>query len=210
MPVFLKVLFPFNQKAKSVELLTSSAGDKDNKILCKSVFFIGIYLRNCLFFIKKRVAPESNSFLYQGLNLLLDDFSHLTGTYSTATFTNREFKTFFHGDGGNKYNAEVDVISGHDHFYAFRKHTLTCDVCGTEVKLRTVFVEEWRVTTTFFFAQYIHFPFKLGVRSDAFRSTNDHTAFDVFFLNTTKKDTGIISGFSAIQQFFKHLNTGTS
>ena len=52
---------------------------------------------------------------------LFHDLSYLTGTYCTATFTDREFQTFFHRDRSDQLYSQVDVITRHYHFNTFRQ-----------------------------------------------------------------------------------------
>src|SRR5690554_6536271 len=97
--------------------------------------------------------------------LLADYLGNLSGTYGPATFTDRKPKTFFHSDRVDQFHVDRDVITRHDHFYTFRKRDLSSYVCGTEIELRTVFVEEWCVTSTFCFGQYVNLSFEFCVRS---------------------------------------------
>src|SRR5690606_16616579 len=102
----------------------------------------------------------------------------------------------------------VGVIARHYHFSSCSEFNLTGNVGSAEVELRTVLVEEWCMTTTFFFAQYVNLTFKFGVRCNGTGLADYHTTTDLGFLNTAEQQTGIVSGFTFIQQFFKHFNTG--
>ena len=139
---------------------------------------------------------------------LLDDLSHLSCTYGTATFADREFQTFFHSDRLDQFYGHLGVITRHDHFCSGCQFYLSGHVCGTEVELRTVFVEEWSVTSTLFFAQYVHISFELGVRSDRTGFYDNHTAADLCFLETAQQQTGVVSSFSLIEELAEHFNTG--
>src|SRR5690606_10636921 len=76
---------------------------------------------------------------------------YLSSTYSSTTFTDSETKSFFHCNSVNQFNIDCNVITRHNHFNTFFQSDLSSYVCCTEVKLRTVFVKEWSVTSTFCF-----------------------------------------------------------
>jgi hypothetical protein len=63
-------------------------------------------------------------------------------------------------------NSNGDVVTGHYHFYTFRQVNLTGYVSGAQVKLGTIFVVEWRVTSTLFFLQDINLRLKFGMRGN--------------------------------------------
>lgn len=48
-------------------------------------------------------------------------------------------------------NCHFNVVARHNHFSTFRKVYYTSYVRSTEVELWAVVVEEWSVTSTFFF-----------------------------------------------------------
>src|SRR6056297_4187944 len=139
---------------------------------------------------------------------LLDDLGDYAGTNGTATFTNREAQTIFHGDRSNQGNTHLDVVTRHNHFHTFRQFARTGYVGGTEVKLRTVTLEERGMTTTFFFAQHIHFALELGVRSDRARNRQNLTTLNVVTLGATQQRTNVLTGTTFVQQLAEHLYTG--
>src|SRR5574342_500630 len=97
---------------------------------------------------------------------LLDDLGDDARTNGTATFTNSETQTFLHRDRGDQRYLQRDVVAWHHHLDTFRQGNRAGHVGGTEVKLRTVAVEERGVTTTLFLRQNVHFRVELGVRLD--------------------------------------------
>src|SRR5690606_29794195 len=101
-------------------------------------------------------------------------------------------------DRSDELYSQVHVIARHYHFHTCRQFALTCNVCGTEIELRTVFVEERRVTTTFFFAQHVNFAFEFCMRSDALRGSDNHTTADIFLFNTAKQDTGVVASLTTL------------
>src|SRR5690349_12665692 len=78
---------------------------------------------------------------------LLDDLRHDARTHRAAAFTNRETQTFVHRDRRNQRHHHFDVVARHHHLDAFRQLARTRHVRRTEVELRTVALEERRMTT---------------------------------------------------------------
>ena len=74
------------------------------------------------------------------------DLRYHSGADSAAAFTDSEAQLFFHGDWGNQFNVELQVVARHHHFGAFRKLNGAGYVRGAEVELGAVVVEERRVT----------------------------------------------------------------
>src|ERR1700755_2533084 len=102
----------------------------------------------------------------KNLSILLNDLSNLTCTHCTSTFADSEFQTFLHSDRLDQHNAQRSVVTRHYHLSTCRQRNFTSYVRSTEIELRTIFVEERSMTTTFFLAQYINFTLELSVRSD--------------------------------------------
>ena len=138
---------------------------------------------------------------------LFNHFSNLTCTYGTATFANRETKTFFHCDWAQQFHGQSNVIARHYHFYSFRQGAITSYVRSTEVELWAVTFEKWSVTATFFFAQYINFTLEFKVRVYRTWLANNHTTTDGFFVDTTQEDTGVVTSFTAVKQLAEHFYT---
>ncbi len=139
--------------------------------------------------------------------LLLDDFSHLTSTYGTATFADGEAETFLHCDFSEEGNFEGYVITRHYHFHVFRKLHVTSYVRSTEVELRAVAVEEWRVTATFVLRENVYLTLELSVWLYGTRLTDNHTALDCGLFDTTEKHTGVITSFTTFEDLTEHLYT---
>lgn len=89
--------------------------------------------------------------------ILFNNFSDNASTYSTTTFTDCETQAVVHSDWRNQVYNHLNVITWHYHFHAFWQFNGTGHVSSTEVELRTVTFEEWRMTPTFIFAQNINF-----------------------------------------------------
>src|SRR5690606_33387529 len=74
--------------------------------------------------------------------------------------------------------------------------------------LWTVTREEWFVTTTFFFAQDVHFSFELVMSLERTWLTEHLTTLYVVFLNTTEQDTDVVASFTLLEFFTEHFYTG--
>src|SRR3546814_8349009 len=80
--------------------------------------------------------------------LFPDDGSDDAGTHGTATFANREAQAFFHGDRRNQADLHRHVIARQHHFFVGRQFDRARYVRRAEVKLRTIALEERRMTAT--------------------------------------------------------------
>src|SRR5690606_7821037 len=109
--------------------------------------------------------------------ILFNDFSNNAGTDSTATFTDRETKFFFHRDWSDQFNFDLNVITRHDHLYVCRKSHNTSHISSTEVELRAITFEEWSMTSAFFFGQNIRRSFDLFMRSNGSNVSQNLAAF---------------------------------
>jgi hypothetical protein len=106
-----------------------------------------------------------------------------------------------HSDRSEEFDLECDSVTRHDHFFVSWELNFTSYVRSTEVELRLVTLEEWRVTATFFFGQDVDFSVKLCVWSDATWLTDNLTALDVIALDTTEQDTSVVAGLTLVEDF---------
>ena len=139
--------------------------------------------------------------------VLVDNFSNLTSTYRTSTFADSETKPRVQCYWVDQLNCNSYVITRHYHFCSFRQSDFTCTVHSTQVELRTVFVVERSVTTTFFFLQNVDRSFELRVRFNLAGLTKNHTTFDFVLVDTTEQQTYVVTSFTLIQQLAEHFNT---
>ncbi len=142
------------------------------------------------------------------MGILLEDFGHLTCTYGTATFADSEAETFLHCNLVEEGNFQRYVIAWHYHLYVLRKLYVTSYVRGTEVELRAVAVEEWRVTATFVLRENVYLTLELRVWLHGTWLTDYHTALDGGLFNTAEEETGVITSFTTVEQLTEHLYTG--
>src|SRR5690606_19658612 len=123
-----------------------------------------------------------------------------------TAFADSETETFLHCDSVDQLHRDRYVITGHNHLYAIRQCNFARYVCGTEIELRTVFVEEWRMTTTFCLRQHVNFGLEFSVRSYRTWFTDNHTTTDIGFLNTTQQQTHVVTSFTVIQNLTEHFH----
>src|SRR5690606_33342561 len=140
----------------------------------------------------------------------LADFSNNASANGTAAFADSEAQTFFHRDRSDQRNVHRHVITWQNHFFVCWQLDCACYVCCTEVELRTVALEEWCVTTAFFFGQNVHLSRELCVWLDRTWLGQNLTTLNVFTLRSTQQQTNVIAGFALIQQLAEHFNASAS
>ena len=72
----------------------------------------------------------------------------------------------------------------------------------------TVVVEEWGVTSAFFFRQYVDFSGELGVRFDGARFCQHLSTFDFFTFGSAQQYTDVVACLSLVEQFSEHFDAG--
>src|SRR5690606_5008584 len=102
----------------------------------------------------------------------------------------------------------LDVVARHYHLDAFRQFAVTGHISRTEVELRTVALEERRMTTAFFLAQYVDFAFELGVRLDGARLGQYLATLDVITLGAAQQHANGLTRTAFVEQLAEHLDTG--
>src|SRR5262249_31589767 len=127
-----------------------------------------------------------------------------------ATLADSETNAFVHGDRLRQLNRDPRVVARHAHFSTAEQVRRTRDVRRAEVELWAVAAEERRVTTTFLFAQHVHFGFELRVRRDRTRLGQNLTALDFFALHTTEQAANVVASLTLIERFVEHFNAGAS
>src|SRR3989344_5398740 len=103
-----------------------------------------------------------------------------------ATFANSKAQTFFECYRHNQLDRGFDVIAGHDHFDSLRESHFSGYVSSSDVKLRPVSGEKWRMASTLFFGQNIDFSLKFGVRFDAPWFCQHLSTLHLILFNTSK------------------------
>ena len=67
---------------------------------------------------------------------------------------------------------------------------------------------EWSVTTTFVFLQNVNLSCEVLVRMDSTRLCKHLTSLDLFLVDTTEKETYVVTSLTLIEEFAEHLDTG--
>src|SRR5690606_10989371 len=79
-------------------------------------------------------------------------------------------------------------------------------VSRTEVELRTIALEERRMTATLFLGQNVHLGGELSVRLDRTGLGQNLTTLDVFTLGAAQQNTDVIASLTLIEQLAEHFN----
>src|SRR5688572_8468974 len=137
---------------------------------------------------------------------LFNDLRHHAGTHGLAALADGEAKALLHGDGGDQRHHHLYVVPGHHHLGALRQLHRPRHVRRAEVELRPVVVEEGRVTPTFFFAQYVDFTFKLGMRGNAAGLRQHLAALHLFALRAAKENPHVVARLALVQELPEHLH----
>ena len=122
---------------------------------------------------------------------LLDDRNYSTGTNGTATLTDSETQTLLHSYWMNQLDCHLNVVARHAHLCTFRKLANACNVCCSEVELRTIVVEERCMTAALVFSKNVNLSCEFLVAGYGTRFNKTLTSLDLCSLNTTKKSTDV-------------------
>src|ERR1700722_16940525 len=76
---------------------------------------------------------------------LLHNLADRACAHCMPAFADGEAQTFFHRHWRDQLDHQADVIARHHHLGGFRKFCHAGHVRGSQIKLRTVPFEEWRV-----------------------------------------------------------------
>src|SRR5918911_3006667 len=139
---------------------------------------------------------------------LLEDLGDATGADGAATLTDGEPQALLHGDRLDQLDRHLGVVARHDHLGAGRQGHDARDVRGPEVELRTVVVEEGRVTTTLVLREDVDRTLEVRVGRDRTRLHDDLTALDVLALDAAEQQTHVVAGLALVEQLAEHLDAG--
>src|ERR1700742_2282798 len=150
--------------------------------------------------------PTPKQLINENYLALLEDLCNHTGADRTATFTDGEAQAFFHRDRVDQLHRDRHVVARHDHFLVLRQLDRARHVRRTEVELRTVVVEERRVTAAFVLAQHVHFSREVRVRRDRTRLRQHLAALHVFTLRAAQQDTDVVACLTLVEQLAEHFH----
>src|ERR1700694_1373194 len=142
------------------------------------------------------------------LMALLDDVGDRAGADRAAAFADGEAGAFFERDRRHQLAADRRVVARHHHLDAFRQIQRPGDVGRPDVKLRTIAIEERRVTAALFFRQDVDLALELRVRLDAARLGQYLPALDVVFFDAAQEHADVVAGRALIEQLPEHLDAG--
>ena len=107
----------------------------------------------------------------------------------------------------DKLDCHLNVVARHAHLCTFRKLANACNVCCSEVELRTIVVEERCMTAALVFSKNVNLSCEFLVALYRTRFNKALSSLDFSSLNTTKKSTDVITSLSLIKKFTEHLDT---
>src|SRR5437016_4553861 len=84
---------------------------------------------------------------------LRDDFANRSCSYGLAALTDGETQSFLHCYWRDQLDGQCHVVSGHYHLCSTRQLRYSGYVCGAEVELWTIALEEWRMPPSLFLGQ---------------------------------------------------------
>src|SRR5690606_37224127 len=137
---------------------------------------------------------------------LRNDGGNDAGANGTAAFADSETQTFFHGDRGDQCHFDRDVITWQNHFLVGRQLDRARYVGRAEVELRTIALEERRVTTALFLGQNVDLGGELRVRLDRAGLGQHLTTLDVFTLGPAQQHAHVIACLTLVQQLAEHFH----
>src|SRR5262249_32464203 len=114
-----------------------------------------------------------------------------------------EAETFFHGDRRDQLDLHLHVVTRQDHLHALRDLDSSADVGGADVELRSITVEERRVSTPLLLALNVDITDGLGVWLGQHLTTLDFGP-----LNAAQQAAHVVAGLTISQRLLEHLNTG--
>src|SRR5258707_9464826 len=114
-------------------------------------------------------------------------------TNGAPAFANGEVRADFHGHRLDQLDGHLDVITRYDHLHSLRQLDRSRHVRGADVELRTIAVEERRVTPTLFLGEHVDLRLEGHVRLDRTRLGQHLTTLDVRDLHPTQQHAHVIA-----------------
>src|SRR5262249_13605419 len=121
---------------------------------------------------------------------------------------NRETSAGFERHWRHQLARDLRVVARHHHLHAFRQLQGAGDVGGPDVELRTIPVEERRVTAALFLREDGSRALELCMPLDRAWLREHLAAFDVVFFHAAKEDADVVAGHARIEQLPEHLDAG--
>ena len=137
---------------------------------------------------------------------LFDDLRDRAGADRAAAFADREARALFERDRRHQLAGDRRVVARHHHLDAFRQVQRAGDVGRPDVELRTVAVEERRVTAALFLRQDVDLALELRVRLDRAGLGQHLAALDVVF-STPRSSTPMLSPATPSSSSLRNIST---
>src|SRR3982751_5236130 len=139
---------------------------------------------------------------------LRHDLGDRAGADGAAALADGEANTPLHRDRRDQLDLQVHVVPRHHHLGAVRELRHTRHVRRAEVELRTVPVEERRMTAALLLRQHVHLALELRVRLDRPRLRQHLPTLHVVLLGAAQQDNDVVAGLPLVEQLLEHLHTG--
>jgi hypothetical protein len=142
---------------------------------------------------------------------LLHDASNQASGHSPATLTDVEALALLNGNRLVDLADHLDVVTGHDHLAilgALGPGKSGGLVSSTDEQLGLVVVTETSVATTLLLGQDVHGAEDLLVGLGGARSSDDHATEDILTLDTTEKQTRVVTSAGLGARLLEGLNVG--
>ena len=111
-------------------------------------------------------------------------------------------------DGRHQLAADRRVITRHHHLDTFRQMERAGHIGGPDVELRTIPVEERRMTAAFFLRQDVHLALEFRMRLDGARLAQHLPALDIVFFDAAQQHADVVARFARIEDLPEHLDAG--
>lgn len=214
-------LFPVPILSTKVQLIHFGEGEPWPLVSVQTLSILQVFFRICssyyTFFLLARDVYCTSSLslvlliVHQSTLNLLDDASDETSGNGPTTLTDVEALTLLNGDGLVDLADHLDVVTGHDHLAilgALGPGESSGLIGGADEHLRLVVVGEAGVAATLLLGQDVHGGEELLVGLGGAGLDNDHTTEDIVTLDTTEKETGVVTSAGLLAGLLEGLNVG--
>ena len=117
--------------------------------------------------------------------LLRNDLCDPASANGQTAFADSEFGTIFNRDLLDQFDFQtIHVVTGENHLNAIRQGYITGNIGGVDVELRAITGEESAVASALFLLEDVNRALKLGMWGDGIGFRQNHTALDLFAIDT--------------------------
>src|ERR1044071_1124716 len=137
---------------------------------------------------------------------LLNNLADRSCSHRPSAFPDGKAQSLFHGHRRNQLDGQRYVVARHHHLRPGGQCGHARHVRGAEVKLRTITLEERRMTSAFFFVQDIDLSLELGVWRNRSALGQHHSALHIVLADTAQQQPGVVTGHAFVQLLLEHLD----